>query len=292
MIKPRNLFEGEPEPTDKRFLALRDDPDLKRQRRFLEHLWERFRDYADRQFVTQIRACLAQRFWEMYLGCELLNQKLELTPKPKTPRGPDFRITRENDGPLWIEAMAPNPGCGASELPQPPSTECAVWVPENEFVLRYAAAMKEKAEKRAEYLAEGVVSDRDPFVIALNSCGLGWPHSQGEIPYCIQAVLPFGLWTIYLNRDSLEVENEGFQHRTVVLNKNQKPVFTTSFLGPKYEGISGILFSSADPVFLPENPGEEFFFLHNPNARNPLPKRWFRKGREFWFDGALRGEHL
>jgi len=44
------------------------------------------------------------------------------------------------------------------------------------------------------------------------------------------------------------------------------------------------LYSNVDPVNYPETFGEGFIFIHNPLAKNPLPKNIFKFVKEFWIE--------
>ena len=52
---------------------------------YIERLWSQFRQYADRQFEVEFIADLQGRFWEMYLGCALLDAGHALVPADDRP---------------------------------------------------------------------------------------------------------------------------------------------------------------------------------------------------------------
>ena len=67
------LFSQE-NPTDPLYIRLRDGQgNYSAYRDFAEGLWRQFYPYADSTLLGEIAKTFQQRFWEMYLGCSLLN---------------------------------------------------------------------------------------------------------------------------------------------------------------------------------------------------------------------------
>ncbi len=56
---------------------------------------------------------------------------------------------------------------------------------------------------------------------------------------------------------------------------------TDLFLNPDYQGLSGIIYSQKDLFNLPSQMGDEFIFVHNPLAKNPIPDEYFKFGVEY-----------
>ena len=61
---------------------------------------------------------------------------------------------------------------------------------------------------------------------------------------------------------------------------------TDVFLNPQYSGISALISSAADVYNHPAGLGEDFHFIHNALASNPLPKGWLPLGKEYWPSGG------
>jgi hypothetical protein len=89
--------------------------------RTLEQMWVRYEQYADRDFVPGFARDPQARFWEMFLGCALLDAGKVLLPTAERPRDgsrPDLCIIDGNRH-IWIEAIAPDRGCsGEDQIPE------------------------------------------------------------------------------------------------------------------------------------------------------------------------------
>lgn len=112
--------------------------------------------------------------------------------------------------------------------------------------------------------------------------------TEAVLPRIIHALFPLGSYTVTLDRNTLEVTNEGYAHRDVIQKRNGSPVQTDVFLDPAHAPVSGVLFSYADVCNSPAILGADFVYCHNPLATNPLPMAWLRLGSEYW----VENEHL
>ena len=105
-------------------------------RRFVETLWERYKEFADKDFTQKIASKFHNRFWEMYLACTLKDLGNNLIPKTKA-EGPDIGV-KWADSCIWVEAITASPGHGADRVPLPRlDDEMCVWfpMPEEQIVL-------------------------------------------------------------------------------------------------------------------------------------------------------------
>ena len=76
------LFDSSlPEPKDREFISILNDPKYIILQRKLETMWREYEPYADPHFLIEIRNSLHSRYWEMYLGYTLLKLKFKLKPK-------------------------------------------------------------------------------------------------------------------------------------------------------------------------------------------------------------------
>lgn len=73
----------------------------------LEDLWAKFKPYADEGFEQLFRDDLVSRFWEMYLGVMLLQEKKVL--EKKSEYGPDTYIIAINASKLGFPDVFKNP---------------------------------------------------------------------------------------------------------------------------------------------------------------------------------------
>jgi type I restriction enzyme S subunit len=99
------------------------------------------------------------------------------------------------------------------------------------------------------------------------------------------ACLPFGHLEVVIDRNSLGVVDQYSQYRDQVIKLSGKPVSTDSLLNPNYSGVSGVLHSAVDPMNRPAIMGEDFWFLHNPKAAQPIDLSVFSWCRQYVLDG-------
>src|SRR5438093_8547992 len=96
---------------DSTFTRLRDDPKLAQQRAFINALYNsQFEPFADKDFRDRFPLECVSRFWEMYVGCALVQNGFKIVERENRPSkeaGPDFCIV-QNGSHLWVEAVTPN----------------------------------------------------------------------------------------------------------------------------------------------------------------------------------------
>lgn len=75
----------------------------KERREKFDKLWIKYKPYADRHFLNQIRTNFHQRSWEMYVGNVLIEKGLTIQSQNE---GPDFVINKT----AYVECVAPTKG--------------------------------------------------------------------------------------------------------------------------------------------------------------------------------------
>src|SRR3970040_503569 len=100
--------------SDSVYNAVRDGPDLMFARNYVEEMWEKYARYAEPHFQKNATEDFNAKIWEMYLGCVLKDNGLELQVK-QIEKGPDLCV-RLDDRCLWIEAIAPRSGTGVNAV--------------------------------------------------------------------------------------------------------------------------------------------------------------------------------
>jgi hypothetical protein len=83
------------------------------RRRHVERLWQRFEPYAERGFIEAFPFHIGERYWEMFVGCSLLDSGLEPCRKWASRgnnKGLDFKLCLPDGQTLWVEAVACGPG--------------------------------------------------------------------------------------------------------------------------------------------------------------------------------------
>lgn len=241
------------------------------------------RGLADQKFVRELTSGQDTKFWacisEALLADHLLNKDF---PKRSTVgEGPDFLVA-DGDLNVWIEVICPEArGIPAGWL----SIEEGVVTdfPHVDILLRWTAAIKEKAEKLigntdgtiTGYLEKGVVAFNEAYVIAVNGCQLrNGPFSAlfgiSQFPFAAEAVFPIGPIQLKINRETLKVVERGHQHRPYIINRNEAQVPAYTFLDPRFNPISAIWAVDLNGGSVIGNT-EPMAVIHNPNALNPIP---------------------
>lgn len=283
MKKQSLLFS--PGPASEPYEAIRDDSHLADVKAFLEDLWTQYARYADRHFLTEIRQKnqFYQRLWELHLGCMLLHQ--EYQPEKVGDQGPDFLLRFEHKN-VWIEAITPGAGTGNDAVAplQRNSGECQK-VPQEQILLRFTQAIDDKWKKYKKYLRKSIIKPDDCYIIAISGRGLGrrTPMGGNDIPYIIRAVLPFGTAMVGFGRDPDDFVEYGYSYREQIQKKGGDPVSTKMFLNEKYADISAIIYSEENLINIPKPLGKDFLSLHNPLAKNKLPRGPFKFCKEYWY---------
>lgn len=252
---------------------------------FVENLWNRYEEHADPDFTQKIATRFHDHFWEMYLACTLKDNGNNLLPKTRW-KGPDIEIKNTGFSRILVEAVAVSPGSGEDKVPLP-KLDDKMWfrIPEERIVLRYTTAIDAKHQKYIQYTNNkngNVIEKSEPYIIAVNGGKVPYAwDSDDEIPYIVQAVLPFGSPNLEVNWDSPKESVAGYDNRPEIKKVSGKGIPTNIFLRKEYEGISGVIFSRVDIRQFRNKMGRDFIFVHNPLALNKLPEGWLRVGREY-----------
>lgn len=268
--------------TDRIFNLISSDQRFIGKKRLLENMYKKFLPYADKNFHDLIKKDFHNRFWEMYLGNYFLEKKFKLKQK-ENDKGPDIQIIKPII--VNIEATISTGGEGLDSVKEP-ELEKVVAVPHDQICLRYINSIDCKFDKYIKYLRDGTIKKDEPFVIAIN--GFIVPHRYSDIdpPNIVKSVLPFGDEYFNINIETKRVIDRGYFYQPFIKKVNESEVSKTLFQDEKYSGISGIIFSVVDIFNMPEIMGKEFIFIHNPLAKNPLPRGWLRSGREYWAEDS------
>ncbi len=252
-------------------------------REFLELLWLECSRYLDANALSHAKENMAAVFWELYLAYSLLKLNISLVGQPRTKkrqRGPDLHT--ENPS-VWIEAIAPTPGCGEDALLEPPIGE-AYQMPTREFILRLRAAFEVKAAAFREYIDDGVIPASEPTIIAISGAVLPTKFSEQPIRRIVQALLGVGNQVLLINRSTGDLMGTYLDPHDTTYKAKGSSIKTDVFLNPAYAHISAVLYSYCDWLNVPTDPGGDFVLIHNKVANNPLPIAWLNKGLEYSLD--------
>jgi hypothetical protein len=217
------------------------------------------------EFTNGKGPSLAQRTWEMLLARYLHLEGHKLIP---TNGGPDLRF--ELDGKtVWVEAVAPEPKGLPADWLDPSFTGVGTF-PHEAILLRWTTALDAKWKKYAEYREKGTITASDAYVVAINGCQLGrFPETRGisQMPFGVESVFPVGPLAYRFNESTGKIGNGFISERFHIVNANNTPVDTTSFLDRRYSGISALIGCAAQRTY---GKPLDLHVVHNPLADVPL----------------------
>ena len=258
---PESLFDADPKGANKGYINLRGatEGDLLKIRQWLELLWTQYHCYADSQFPQKFAAEPESRFWEMYLTCCLLDNKKMVIPRNDSSiaagdNRPDILID-EGCRRIWIEAVAPTSGepCNINSVPPLEANNAddeTYTVHEgslDRILLRVTSAVKNKNEQLAKYRKERLIQPKDLSIIAITVGSIHANFFLDEIVEAARAVYPIGDQYVRFDSSLREIVESGrVESRSipkVTPEGHTTPIKQTAFLDPKYDGISGLIWS-------------------------------------------------
>ena len=272
-----NIFEKYPGST---FLkGLPDDSGFFPLRERIAELFRYLDGLEDPHFEQGLDQDPHARLWEMMLAKIL---KLEGYIPTSADHGPDFVI--EKDGKrVFIEAICPGPG-DEGNLNSVPSivygAPIAQDVPVAQIVLRICNALDKKKQQYAKYLAQGIVSESDICIIAVNLSKIdrasgSWP------PVIMRATHGLGNPYVIFGRGE-GVVGEGIESCKSITKVNGEEIDTSSFLSEGNSLISAVLYSGRSCFSFPFDLFAESTLIHNPKARVPLPLGFIKQIEDIW----------
>lgn len=250
-------------------------------RQSVENICKRFiaSGIADPNFESELCSGNESRFWQRFteaaLTCEVLDAGLEIEQHRN---GPDLCIKHKNQK-VWIEFICPEPaGIPSDWLALEPSG-CKNF-PHEAMLLRWTSAIKEKSEKllgsqfNGGYLQKGIVGPEDSYVIAVNGRQLRGAFAAlngiSQLPFAVEAVFAVGPYQLHIDRGSLDVVREDYQHRPYVKKITGASVPAYTFLDERFSAVSAIWATDFDDCFALGNQ-KALAVVHNPLAINQLP---------------------
>ena len=282
-----NLFDVDRAKLDPRFENLKAarSPIYQQLRAMLQEMWERYEPYADQNFRDGFARDVDGRFWEMYLGCTLLEAGRTLLPVAKRPREggkPDLCVL-DDDRRIWIEATAPREGDpGPDQVVHPvPVNEGGglVAAQTRQAQLRTTSAFWDKVQKIERYIEQGVIAPQDIRIIAISASRFGAYVSEQPLPLIVTTLFPIGDAYVTIDRETGDVLEEGFQEARII-PRDGRPIPRTAFLDESFADISGVIWSRIGIGNLSRQV-RPISYVHNPLAQTSLPTNWGVWDREF-----------
>ncbi len=212
-------------------------------------MWATYEPYADPDFPQGFARDVDGRFWEMYLGCTLLEAGRALLPVVERRRAggqPDLCVVEEGRR-IWIEAITPDEGGpGPDQIVRPvPMNEGGGLsaAPIRQAQLRTTSAFWTKAQKIARYLAQGVIGPDDVRIIAISASRFGVYVAERPLPLIMTSLFPIGDAFVTIDRETGNAIEEGF-HSAPFIDREREPIPRTAFLDERFADISGVLWSA------------------------------------------------
>ncbi|MEY4513271.1 MAG: hypothetical protein RLZZ450_5393 [Pseudomonadota bacterium] len=278
-------------PAEKLYEVVRDDQD---DRDLLESLWRRFAPYCGdpfASFLTDARTNLRGRAWEMALGCLLLDGGLELRKPPSD--GPDLCAILDGR-PAWIEATTVDHGTGPDAVRR---IERFGVVDHDAMIRRYTSALESKRKQQVAFVKRSVVDEDDAFITAINASAidLAGIERASSYPDIVRAVYPIGEPHFVVPVSLEEVPRPGFDLEVrrehpyrPEIPRVQSPtgIPARAFLDPRYEAMSGVLFTASDPWDVRPS---ATMIVHNATAWVQIARQLFPAERDFWYEPTATG---
>jgi hypothetical protein len=271
------LFDLEGDCLDQGYLSLRaaEYPQEAAIKQALEAMWLRYEPYADADFAAGFARDPEGRFWEMHLGCALLDAGKTLQAQVNRADGqgnPDLCVI-DGDRRIWIEAIAPELGDGADQVPDLFVMEgVAQPQPLRQVHLRITSGLWTKTQKLQRYRADGVIGEQDVCLVAVGGGRFALQAAGEEFPTALSAVYPIGNAFVRINRDNLQVVVHGYE-RNEVIERAGNNVRRTAFFDETFADVSGLIWSRAS-VGNMDRAARPLALIHNHVARNRMPRAW------------------
>ena len=276
-----SLFNPTIPASDQIYVSLRDYAHFADARFHVEELWKRFEPFADTQFKREIAIQFHPRYWEMYLGCLILDAGLSIAPSREG--RPDICGTLPSGRHFYIEAIAPGSGTSDDAVPEPESF--AGTIPVDKIVLRIRSAIEKKFEAHGIYLEKNFVSTDDLYIIAVNPGIIRHTCINFDPPLILQALFPIGNLIDMFDRNDPSLRDVTYTTRWQIERKVGPAIRTDVFLDSSYCGLSAVLFSNAYAPTPPRPIGTEVELVHNPQAVNRIDRGFLKMGSEYWLEG-------
>ncbi len=280
----KNLFDISISASDDNYLALRNNEKFLYLRMYCERLWRNFSPFADPSFPFEFARQLHPRFFEMYLGNQLLEMGFHLLPR-RSVNSPDLHFIHDKKH-IWIEATTSDEGIGNDAVPDIFVHSRFDPIPEEKIILRFTNSISAKKKQLEEYLKKEIVKPNDAYIIAINGGMIRMTIFDGPIPAIVKSVYPVGDLVVIMDPKK-GIISEQYKQRSEIVKENEakSSVSTRGFLDPIYSMISGVLYSNATLWNLPNQSDSVFLYIHNYLAENPMEKGWITIDKEWWWEG-------
>jgi hypothetical protein len=282
-----SLFEIDGDNLDQGYLNLRESRFAAERalRDTLEQMWTAYEPYADPDFRDGFARDPDGRFWELYLGCTLLEGGKSLLPATERQRSggrPDLCVL-DADRRLWIEAIAPDRGApGPDHVAGPlPINEGGGFepAPVRQAQLRITSAFWTKSQVVERYLREQVISPEDVRLVAIGGGRFGIHAPENGLPIILSALFPIGQEFVTIDLETGDVASQGYEPSFAIARQGGA-IPRTAFIDERFSHISGVIWSRAS-IGNMSRLQRPLTFVHNPLGTVRMPEAWGVWDREF-----------
>ena len=279
----------EQDELDLAFVHIRDDPACADDRAYLEGAWAFYRPLADRHFHDQLQrqGQFQGRAWELRLAWTI--HALGLVVTTRRPAGPDLTVSSARD--IHFEAVAPQPTGKLLENDRRARSGFAP-VPESDMILRATSAIRDKRAQYRRHVESGAVRSDEPFVIAISGANISQATITKGVHWILKPLFAVGEFYVTVEIDRDGPGEKGYIPTPERRSSRGAPVDSALFMDNRASEVSAVLFSPHHIKNRPESvgrpPGSDFLIIHNPFAKNPLPRSLLACGREY----DARGDEL
>jgi len=256
-----SIFNKNPK-IDKYYITTSAIPE---RRKKISSIFNDFREYASRHFLTELRKDFHARTWEMYLSVILLKNNLKI------------KVSRKDKWPDIIIDNIANIECVTCQNAQDPTKPDFVPqlrigivsdVPRDQILLRISNSISSKYQKYMKSYKKD--NSKLPFIIAINS-GIFGLHQNGIFPIILDYTNGVDNIVVNFERKGLDVRSTGLTITTRdSIQKGLSTIDSNIFGNDKYKEISAIIFSSNLIINTPDLLGSDLLLIKNKFAENPL----------------------
>lgn len=269
-------------PTDPTYIRVSESEDLSDVRKHMRDLWKEYAPKAEPQFLKKLGSEFHQRYWEMRLGCILVDNGYKLPAG--TADGPDFTVTLANGEVVYVEATTVTGGQTDDAVPKIDFDAVEAEIPPTKrIVLRVQNSISEKRKQYDQFICDQKVECEAPYVIAISLAPIPRARVDDSSPVIAQACL--GIGGLRVNFSTNGRSRAMAENREVIRKRSGTEIDTGIFRREEYHWLSGVLLSDVSPFRCPAGNGE-VHFLHNPLAKHPVPRGWLPSCSEYWCEGS------
>lgn len=266
---------------------------IEERKQLIEDLWNDYAPYADSNFLVEAKSKdrFNERSWELYLGATLLRRGYTLHPHKG--EGPDFNIKTQDGLDVWVEATAPGRGVADPVPPRPQIRPGEIYSGGGSIeegarpkVLRITQAILDKQRQYENHVRKGIVKEGDPYIVAIN--GHDFSGIAEHQDYLVRWAFFAGGLIQYKLLANGELDKPTLAYSPKVEKRTEGGVGEIEcglFTDDRYKDISAVIFTMDHVINAPrEAPiGSNLIYARNPYARNKLPDRFWKIGREWVF---------